>query len=688
MPTLPLILKNDRFHLEYNHYSGAMTRLLHPDDTHAMNWVLDQRENPWHRVSSDWGLGFVGSMYKWQKRWQVASSIEQNDSRLIARYQTDNVGITVERTFDESGDLVERYRIQNTGEQTFDISSSGIYTPFNDTYEPAEISLFKRCHAHIWTAHNVAWVNALRMGGKGPHLGMVLLEGSLCGYSIENRDMRSSSNIRGDIVLNPAESLAEGRDIYQEKIILEPGQSYTLAWKLFWHTGWDDFFDTLHMVPGFIDVSASRYSAEKGTSIAIDIPGINTGDTAGEIRIELKEELVLPDAKGRIQLPDESGLHRYDIIRTDGYRTSLHVVTTPAPRDLIRTRVRFIVDNQQVTDPSDPRDGAYVPFDTEYNRQILNPNGDRNTNEARERIGVGVLIAQYLQYENGNDTVTRSLERFARFVETRLLKENGDVLDSVGDTTPQRMYNFSWVAHFWLEYYKLTKEKRYLNFFTRTLSAYYALGGADFYAIGIPVVDGLKILAQAGMNAQHSELMQHFQRHAHTIMKRGLLYPGHEVIFEQSIVGPAAVFLLEMFIATGDTAYGDAAQEHLACLELFNGHQPDVRLNDIAIRHWDGYWFGRERLWGDTFPHYWSCITAHAFFRYGQVRSNEDYTQRARAIVDGNLVSFTPDGKASCALIYPLTVDNRIGRLRDPLANDQDWALVYYHIINHEEFRL
>lgn len=30
-------------------------------------------------------------------------------------------------------------------------------------------------------------------------------------------------------------------------------------------------------------------------------------------------------------------------------------------------------------------------------------------------------------------------------------------------------------------------------------------------------------------------------------------------------------------------------------LELFNGMQPDYHLYEAAIRHWDGYWFGKKR---------------------------------------------------------------------------------------------
>ena len=44
---------------------------------------------------------------------------------------------------------------------------------------------------------------------------------------------------------------------------------------------------------------------------------------------------------------------------------------------------------------------------------------------------------------------------------------------------------------------------------------------------------------------------------------------------------------------------------------------------------------------------------------------------------DGNLSAFKPDGSASCAYLYPDAVNGNPGRCWDPLANDQDWALVF-----------
>ena len=118
-------------------------------------------------------------------------------------------------------------------------------------------------------------------------------------------------------------------------------------------------------------------------------------------------------------------------------------------------------------------------------------------------------------------------------------------------------------------------------------------------------------------------------------------------------------------------------------MEAFNGRQPSAHLNDIAIRHWDGYWFGKRRCWGDVFPHYWSDITADCFAAYAKCTQDSSYLNRAKAISLSNLISFTADGRGSCAYLYPDFINGEKGKFSDPLANDQDWALMFYLKINH-----
>lgn len=99
-------------------------------------------------------------------------------------------------------------------------------------------------------------------------------------------------------------------------------------------------------------------------------------------------------------------------------------------------------------------------------------------------------------------------------------------------------------------------------------------------------------------------------------LKNGLNYPASEVNYEQAIVAPSVMFLLQLYMETGRQKYLDGAKIQMPVLEAFNGKQPSYHLNEIAVRHWDGYWFGKREMWGDTFPHYWSTLSGAAFYLY------------------------------------------------------------------------
>ena len=129
---------------------------------------------------------------------------------------------------------------------------------------------------------------------------------------------------------------------------------------------------------------------------------------------------------------------------------------------------------------------------------------------------------------------------------------------------------------------------------------------------------------------------------------------------------------------TGDEKYLKGDESQLPLLESFGGKQPSFHLYDIAIRHWDGYWFGKDRIWGDTFPHYWSTLSGIAFRLYAKATGKQEYAERALKIIRNNLCLFTEDGRGSCAFIYPNKVNGQKAHLYDPFANDQDWAMVFW----------
>ena len=157
--------------------------------------------------------------------------------------------------------------------------------------------------------------------------------------------------------------------------------------------------------------------------------------------------------------------------------------------------------------------------------------------------------------------------------------------------------------------------------------------------------------------------------------------PPHEVNFEQSIVAPLLDLLLAAHRLDPSGSRRRSSVAGCAWLTAFAADQPDPRLRHMPIRHWDGYWFGRLRLWGDVFPHYWSILNAAVYLGWPDdllpAPETQSLRQRAYAILRGNLVAFAADGSASCAFVYPSCVNGQPAHIADPLANDQDWALVY-----------
>ena len=228
-----------------------------------------------------------------------------------------------------------------------------------------------------------------------------------------------------------------------------------------------------------------------------------------------------------------------------------------------------------------------------------------------------------------------------------------------------------------LEMGALTGQAGPLDAFMRTLESYYREGGAQFYAIGLPVLQSLRVLEAVGRTADRDRTLELFREHGRVIAERGVNYPSSEVNFEQSIIAPAAILLLELYEATGEVKWLQGARPHLALLDLFEGRQPDHRMHGVSIRHWDGYWFGKSMMWGDTFPHYWSSLNSLAWAGLAKATGDEVWNERAKTTLRANLSLFTADGRGFAAFVYPRTVDGRSAHFSDAYANDQDWALVH-----------
>ena len=307
---------------------------------------------------------------------------------------------------------------------------------------------------------------------------------------------------------------------------------------------------------------------------------------------------------------------RYVELECDGRRSRVALQWHAPLPEIVRRRARYVLDHQRAPHRPGAAAGALVPIDTETGLTVPGA-GWNDFSDARERIGMGLLLQQVLArgWGDDRDEVADAVAKYRRFLLELVITDDGRARSSShGRAASDRLYDLPWLMLFLLGGDTAAEDvERAKTMFDR----YYADGGDTFLAIGIGVaarelVAGLR---RPGRRADADAVAERLIAHARGVLDLDAELPAHEVAYEQSIVAP----MLEIFCVaaelTDDEAergrLTDAIVARLPWLLAFGGRQPHVRMRDIAIRHWDGYWFGRERLWGDVFPHHWSALTAN-----------------------------------------------------------------------------
>ncbi len=672
---LATTLQAGRPKITINPVTGSIASITLSDDPTGMNWLLatDGSQYEWIQENYSWGLGYLTVETDSKRdtvRWNRPLSLSADGMEAV--YDAGGIRVIVSRRY-EGDDLVERYTLRNHTQANVTLRDIGIFTPFNDNYPDAATCMTQRAHAHVWAEGTAAYVCALRMGAKGPHLGLALTRGSLHDYDIWERGQeKGNSQTRGVIALGLPEQT------------LEPEEEVTMEWRLFEHQGWDDFEQQL-LKRRSVLARCNQYTFELGDTVHATL----------ESRYKLKK--VFATAHGeKYKVRLEKGRYRVDIpVSQPGnfsvifhYNNGGRAVTELAAfnrfDELIARRVEFIRTHQQMKRTDDPRYGAYLPYDNETDSLLLDPNhscSPTDRNEGAERVGMGVLLAKCCQL-TGDTVLLNSLIRYTDFVRNKLQDPDYVTYSNVTHNSYPRAYNYPWIAELQLRMYLLTGQTSYAYDGYRTLRTMFNKFGHGFYAIGIPVTLSMQVLEKAGLTQERDSLWNDYAAQAAQLIKNGTNYPKHEVNYEQSIAAPAVQFLSECYLVSHDTACLNEARRQMPILEAFCGRQPSCYLNGIAIRHWDGYWFGKSERYGDTFPHYWSTLNASAYYYYALASGNSAKTEEARQIVRNNLLLFAEDGKGYCAFLYPRLINGQRARGYDALANDQDWALVYYLLVN------
>ena len=553
------------------------------------------------------------------------------------------IALSVIRQMTAKGRVYEEYSFENTTKETIKVETGdlGIWVPFNDSYDSADKSVRYNCHAHLWCGGESSYVCCLSMSGKAPHLGLVVTSGSIDNYLIERE---KNSNDRGDIMLIVSPT------------VIKPREKYTVSWELFEHN-YDNFFSILEEYSNYVPVISKTFTFFESENATISINSVDK------------------------TLPKNIG---YNKIKEKNYSYSYQIL--PDFHDLVKKRCLFIVNNQQ--ERKGVLRGAYLIYDNETHSRFFEDIPFPDHNAGRERVGMGVLIAKFLQLQFDNELYASLMEYVDFIMREHFDSTTGEVFNSINrDNSWRRLYNNAWFATFFRELYKLTKDTIFLKYMCGAFYDLYNNGGKNFYPLNIELYDSIKCLEESKMDEEKEKLLFLFRQNADYILSKGIHYPSLEVRFEDNIVTPAGSILLQMFRLTGEKKYLIGSKEHLNIHKIFLFFQPDAHMHGVSIHHWDDFWFGKRKLYGDTYPHYWSTAGSLFYAQMSIVEKDkllkQKYEDIARAGIRSCLGNFFPDGSATCAIIKPFSINGFRGEFADPWANDQDWAM--YHALLFDE---
>ena len=621
-------------------------RLVLPGDPRGLNWLRD-----------DFGYAQV----------RFLDSVHERDHGSSPPLEVEVV------TTDSDGLWTTTVHLRNATAKPYASADAdlAITLPLQDRYDLASGQADRRCHAHLFCAGTSSYVMALRMSGEPPHLGLVLTAGALDGYSVE-RDRANSSNDRGCFLLHPA------------PFVLGPGESTTLAWTMFAFDTHENFWARAGEVSRFVRAQWSSHVLFPGEAAELTVRPSFACDV-----VLVDDQPITADGDGvfRYRFAADTPGERAFVIHAAEQWVRTRVIVEPPVAELAERRCRFIAHHQQYRGPVAQLQGALLAYDNDTDTPFYSTVNDYNA--GRERVGMGLTLVTFLLALRAGvlttdrpDTeaiVRRALDDYVAFVRRELVDESsGEVFNDLGrDNSDARLYNSPWYATLLLTLYELDGRPADLLAAVQIVRRYYADGGARFYPIELPIVALDQALGEAGLHDLRAELQGHYREHAAAIVATGLAYPAHEVNYEQSIVAPAVDVLLQTALVTESDDLLQAAAPHIAALEQFQGMQPDHHLNQVAIRHWDDYWFGKDGQLGDTLPHHWSGLSGNCLALLYRRTGDPDHAARARASLRAVLPLIRPDGRGSCAFVFPRRVNGTLTRGFNPMANDQDWALFF-----------
>jgi hypothetical protein len=509
-------------------------------------------------------------------------------------------------------------------------------------------------------------------------------------YSVEARNQFTGSDVRGHLLLHVTDNARHPGAFGGQPVLRLPrGGTYQLSWEVAWYDDEATFLTVAEptiRVPRLATVMAEPLFIEHPPGMSVRPSPSASPLTGADPGGHHDHMIVTPTPVGSEIRSSVHGLMEIDVGPEDAVAVRIGLFFHLPIAELVKRRVAVILDHHRPRQRAAPR--GFVACDTRTGLTVTDQ-GWQDWSDAAERTAMAVLLAEArfrgLVDESRTAAVDEALDQFTIFVRERLITDDAWVRRGSTDvTSPPRLYNTPWAVDFLVLDARRTGDVRQLELASLLLEASVRHGVSRHLSIGYPQALIALDTAVRSLPGAHSELagrvanlLEGLRGQALDLAVRGGDIPAHEVSYEQSIVAPFVSLLSLVHRRWPDDQLLNATERALGWLLAFGGRQRHARLRHIAIRHWDGYWFGLRRRWGDVFPHYWSALTAVALLDLPEELRATEHETTAQAILEANLASYDMNGRGCCAFLYPSCVDGVAAHGPDPLDNDQDWALVY-----------
>ncbi len=652
--------------VEIDGTNGYTTAIHYPDDEFGMNWILE---------NSDWGRVEGFDNYRVE--------VLENGADIYSDNERKNLSLKIEKRIGD-GVYTESYRITNnaSSEVFFTKDDLGIHFPYNCTFENKKNLHDNSCVTNIWCGGNASWMCSAKPSGVVPYLVCNLTEGSISDYSIsyDVSRVKVGASYRGDIVLIPGEQ------------VLFPNESIVVTFAF--------RFTDVKPDAGTLDkynrlrVSADRYSAFEGEAINCKLDSLDKWDKLEIISDGKTVDYIKNGNAAEWSLCFDTSGERTVFVTVDGKKTWMRVNILAPLEDILINRAKFICEKQQYINEESCLDGAYLIYDRATDSQFYSESF-RDNNASRERISMGVVVAQALQ-KKFDEKMFESLKRHRRFVERELFdSDTGRVYDEVRKNPRfSRAYNYPWMSVYYLEWYLLTNETECLENSAKIMIAYYELAnGGRQESPCMRLFEICSLLEKEGLTELLDKLKELIFAHADRVIANGSKCFSEEVSCTQFMFNGKINMLTQAYLISGDKKYLEFIPEYIKRSDAFCGDQPDFHVNNLAVRYWDLYWFGKMKTYGDTQPQWLTCLSAETYDFMYKTGFGEGYLKCSRDVLLNNLCVYAPDGFASAGYLVPYKViqyasdESRVneymkpgiayGKRYDDFANDQDWSLYY-----------